>query len=152
MQRPRRSLTTRPSYQPSVCPKTSHQVHVSRRRPTASSARALRAAAAPGDGGAVDSDSIDDLVGIEEFRVEKERRDREEEEAGRVAPPPPAAATGKGVDLGLGGAIFPSDAFPGSPATDDITLQGVRLEDGQPQAMVGFWQVRGCVWVYVSHS
>lgn len=99
------------------------------------SAPALRAAAAPNGGDAVDSDNIDDLVGIDEFRAEKAEWDREE--ARRVAPPPEA----KGVDLGLGGAIFPSDAFPGSPGTDDITLQDIRLEDGQPQAMVGFWQV-----------
>lgn len=107
-----------------------------------SSAPGLRAAATPSDDGAVDSDNIDDLVGIDEFRAEKAERDRKE--AGRGAPAAPAAF-GKGMDLGLGGAIFPSDAFPGSPGTDDIKLQDVRLEDGQPQAMVGFWQV--CRWV-----
>lgn len=107
------------------------------------SAPALRAAGEPGDGGDVDSGDIDDLVGIDEFRAGKAERDKEE--ARSVAPPPAAASSrGKRVDLGLDGAIFPSDAFPGSPGTQDITLQDIRLEDGQPQAMVGFWQV--CVF------
>lgn len=111
------------------------------------SAPSLRAAATPNDGDAVDSGNIDDLVGIDEFRAEKAERDREE--ARSVAPPPAAAGASseKGADLGLGGAIFPSDAFPGSPGTDGITLQGIRLEDGQPQAIIGFWQV--CAWVGV---
>ncbi len=80
-----------------------------------------------------DSDDIDQLVGIDEFRARKAERDREEEATAKSA---------RGGGLGLEGAIFPSDVFPGSSATDDITLQGAQLEDGQPQAMVGFWKVR----------
>lgn len=121
--------------------------------PTSASALRAASSAAENDGGVNgdDNDDIDQLVGIDEFRVEKAERDREEAEeaaataaAAAVAAAPEAAgaaAVGKGVGLGLEGAIFPSDAFPGSPGTDDITLQGVQLESGQPKEMVGFWKV-----------
>lgn len=105
-----------------------------------SSATALRAAeASPGSSdGADKDDEIDRLVGIEEFRAEQAER---EAAAAAVAAAVAAAGVGTGVGLGLEGAIFPSDAFPGSPGTEDITLQGTKLENGQPEAMIGFWKV-----------
>ncbi|CAN0137057.1 unnamed protein product [Ectocarpus fasciculatus] len=120
-----------------------------------SSPTAPRAAAeAAGDhdhdrGSADDDDGIDELVGIDEFRANKAERDRVEEqvEDGRRAAVEAAAAAvagvGKGVGLGLEGAIFPNDAFPGSPGTEEITLQDMKLENGQPEAMVGFWKLYG---------
>lgn len=112
--------------------------------PSASAPRAAAAEKGYGMDGD-DNDDIDQLVGIDKFRVEKAERDRNEAEVAAAAPAPaPAAAAktvGKDVGLGLEGAIFPSDAFPGSPSTEDISLQGVKLESGQPKAMVGFWKV-----------
>lgn len=113
---------------------------------------APRAAAAAGDhdydiSSADDDDGIDELVGIDEFRANKAERDRVAEpvEDGRCAAveaaAAPVAGVGKGVGLGLEGAIFPNDAFPGSPVTKEITLQDTKLENGQPEAMVGFWKV-----------
>lgn len=43
--------------------------------------------------------------------------------------------------LGLEGGIFPSDVSP-SKGDTDITMRPARLDAGQPEVMVGFWQVR----------
>lgn len=95
-----------------------------------------------------DEDGIDELVGIDDFRANKAERDQVQEqvEDGRraaveAAAAPVAAGVGKGVGLGLEGAIFPNDAFPGSPGMEEITLQDIKLENGQPESMVGFWKV-----------
>ncbi|CAM9187367.1 unnamed protein product [Ectocarpus sp. 6 AP-2014] len=123
---------------------------VSNTSPTAP--RAAAEAAGDQDDGrssADDGDGIDELVGIDEFRANKAEKDRLEEqvEDGRravvEAAAAPVAGVGKGVGLGLEGAIFPNDAFPGSPVTKEITLQDTKLENGQPEAMVGFWKLYG---------
>ena len=82
----------------------------------------------------------EELVGRAGFMARKGQRERRMEERqspSRSSTQPGAAPA---VDLGMDGGIFPSDVFPGS-ASDEITLQGAKLEPGQPEALVGFWKV-----------
>lgn len=75
-----------------------------------------------------DGEGEKELVGLVDFyerKAEKETRD--------------GIPT---VGLGLEGGIFPGDVSPSS-ADKDIKLQGAKLDPGQPQVLVGFWQVRG---------
>lgn len=75
-----------------------------------------------------DGDDEKELVGLADFYARKAER-----ESGGGAP---------AEELGLEGGIFPGDVSP-SFADKDIKLQAAKLDPGQPQALVGFWQVRG---------
>lgn len=92
-----------------------------------------------GEGG--DDGDEEELVGKAGFLALKAERERrmEERQSPSLSSTPPGVAPA--VDLGMEGGIFPSDVFPGS-ASDEITLQGAKLEPGQPEALVGFWKVR----------
>lgn len=86
--------------------------------------------AIPNDGDGVARDDPEkELVGLEDFY--KRKAEREKDEWNKVA-----NAFGGG---GSNGGIFPSDMSP--PGSDEIRLQAIRLDPGQPQVMAGFWQV-----------
>lgn len=76
--------------------------------------------------------------GLPEFNT----RTAERERASAGAPAAPGGdGGGGGAGLGLDGGIFPSDVSP-SKVDADITMRPAKLDPGQPEAMVGFWQVR----------
>lgn len=90
------------------------------------------------------SGNSDEIEDVTEIAVGKEEREKVIEVEGLAAAVAAVAAAGGAVaprGLGLEGGIFPSDVSQ-SLVDKDITLQGAKLDSGQPDAMVGFWQVR----------
>lgn len=87
----------------------------------------------------------EELAGMAEFLEGKAERDRQMKEGPRGKPSQSSPS-----GLGLEGGIFPGDVFPAS-TKEDITRQGADVEPGQPEALVGFWQVR-CATVEAANA